>query len=263
MTVRAETGVVLRQKLGDHVELVTLNRPEARNAVNAEVAAGLENAVRETEADADVWAVILTGAGDAAFCAGADLREVAEGRLATLYTPDFGFAGLVKASRTKPWIAAVEGAAVAGGLELVLACDMVIAGRSARFGLPEVSRRLLAAAGGVYRMSRLIPRNLALELIATGASMSAERAFELGLVNRLCSAGEAKKEALLLAAEICANAPLAVRESLAVARRAFDLDDAALMQLSAEAQERLKRTEDFAEGPRAFLERRRPTWMGR
>jgi enoyl-CoA hydratase/carnithine racemase len=257
------TEVVLRERIAPHIELVTLNRPEARNAVNAAVAEGLGAVVADTEADPDIWAVILTGAGGVAFSAGADLREVSQGGMTGLYTPQGGFAGLVEARRMKPWIAAVDGFALAGGFELVLACDLAVASRTSAFGLPEVSRGLVAAAGGVYRLARALPRALALELIATGARIDATRAMELGLVNRVTESGAAVAAAQALAEAICANAPLAVRESLAIARQAVDLEDRALMALSIEAQRRLSQTEDFAEGPRAFLERRAPSWTGR
>ena len=255
--------VVQRQAIAPHIELVTLNRPEARNAVNAAVATQLGQAVEDIEADPDIWAVVLTGAGGVAFSAGADLKEVSEGGMAGLHTPRGGFAGFVTAQRAKPWIAAVDGFALAGGFELVLTCDLVVASRASMFGLPEVTRGLVAAAGGVYRLPRIVPRAIALELIATGARIDAARAHELGLINRLTEPGGAVEGALALAGAVCENAPLAVRESLGVARQAFDLDDATLMRASREAQARLATTQDFAEGPLAFIERRKPRWTGR
>jgi enoyl-CoA hydratase/carnithine racemase len=246
-----------------HVALVTINRPQARNAVDETVAAGLERALLETEADADVWAVVLTGAGTDAFCAGADLKAVAAGRGRALYTEAGGFAGFAHARRTKPWIASVNGFALAGGLEIALACDMIVAAETASFGLPEVRRGLVAAAGGVYRLPRSLPRAVALELIATGGTLSAPRAHHFGLVSRLAPAGGATAEALALAEAIAANAPIAVRESLAIARRAYDLQDDELQTLSDEAGRRIMATEDFREGPRAFVEKRPPRWSGR
>jgi enoyl-CoA hydratase/carnithine racemase len=254
------SDVVLRERVAAHIELVTLNRPQARNAINAAVTERLAQTVAETEADESVWAVILTGKGPAAFSAGADLREVSLGGMPKLYSAAGGFAGFVTAPRAKPWIAAVEGFALAGGFELMLACDFTVASRDSSFGLPEVSRGLLAAAGGAYRLARSVPRAVASELIATAARFDAQRALGLGLINRMTEPGGAVTAALSLAEEICANAPLAVRESLAIVRRAFDTDDATLMKMSVAAQHRLSSTKDFAEGPRAFLERRKPLW---
>ena len=176
MSPGPEQAAVLFERAGAHVALVTINRPAARNAVNGAVAQGMEAAVRETEADPAIRAVVLTGAGDAAFCAGADLKEVSAGGGAALWTEGGGFAGFVFAPRTKLWIAAVNGAALAGGTEIALACDLVVAAESASFGLPEVKRGLIAAAGGLYRLPRALPRAIALELIATGGRIDARRA---------------------------------------------------------------------------------------
>lgn len=246
-----------------HVALVTIQRPEARNSVNDAVAWALDQAVKRVENDPDIWVAILTGAGGVAFCAGADLKQVAEGRLDGLYTPDGAFAGFVRHPRSKAWIAAVEGFAMAGGCELALACDLIVASEQSIFSLPEVTRGLVAAAGGVYRIVRALPRAIALELIATGAKLPAPRAAELGLINRLAPKGEALSEAIDLAQSIVANAPIAVRESLQVARLAYDFDDKTLFDMGLSAQERIKLTDDFAEGPRAFIEKRAPRWTGR
>jgi len=246
-----------------HVSLVTIHRPEARNAVNAAVAQGIARAVELTESDTDTWVVIITGAGGKAFCAGADIKEVAAGRAMTLRTEEGGFAGFTHRARAKPWIAAVEGFAFGGGCEIALACDFIVAGRSSTFALPEVKRGLIAGAGGVYRLARVLPRNIAFELIATGAELSAERAHELGMVNQLAAAGEAVSAAMDLAARICACSPVAVRESLQVARAGADLDDAALHRMTHEAMRRNSQTEDYREGPRAFIEKRPPKWVGK
>lgn len=246
-----------------HVALVTIQRPEARNSVNGAVAQQLDQHVKTIEADPDIWAAVLTGAGGVAFCAGADLKEVSAGRMDTLYTPDGAFAGFVKHPRQKVWIAAVEGFAMAGGCEIALACDMIVASEPSVFSLPEVTRGLVAAAGGVYRIVRALPRAIALELLATGDRLAATRAGELGLVNRVVPQGQAVAEALALASRICANAPIAVRESLQVAKQAYDLDDDALFALGLAAQDRIMETEDFAEGPLAFIEKRPPVWKGR
>ncbi|HKX22906.1 MAG TPA: enoyl-CoA hydratase-related protein [Rhizorhapis sp.] len=245
-----------------HVALVTIQRPEARNSVNGAVARQLDQHVKTIENDPEIWAAVLAGAGGVAFCAGADLKEVSAGRMDDLYTPDGAFAGFVKHPRKKVWIAGVEGFAMAGGCEIALACDMIVAAEQSVFALPEVSRGLIAAAGGIYRLVRALPRAIALELIATGDRLPARRAGELGLVNHVVPQGQAVAEAIAVASRICANAPIAVRESLGVARKAYDLDDDALHALGLEAQDRVMQTEDFAEGPRAFIEKRPAVWKG-
>ena len=253
---------LLFEKRGVHIGIATINRPEARNAINGDVAEALERVVEQTEADRDLRVVVLTGAGGKVFSAGADLKEVSAGNRDKLERKHSGFAGFVYAKRTKPWIAAVEGLALAGGCEIALACDMIVASEGGGFGLPEVTRGLAAAAGGVFRLPRALPRAIAMELIATGDRLSSERASALGMVNRLASPGKVLNEALAMAEKIAANAPLAVRESLIIARTAFDLDEAMLRCLSNDAQERLSQTEDFREGPLAFIEKRAPVWKG-
>lgn len=245
-----------------HTALLTINRPEARNAVNAAVATGMEEAIDRIEADDDIWVAVLTGAGPV-FCAGADLKEIASGNGGALGTSRGGFAGLVSRERTKPLIAAVDGPALAGGTEIVLACDLVVASRAARFGVPEVKRSLVAAAGGLFRLAQKLPSNVATELVLTGDPIDAERAHHFGLVNVLCEEGTARDAAMELAGRIEANAPLAVRESLAVVRASRGIDDATGFRLSNEAFGRLVATEDYAEGPKAFIEKRAPQWKGR
>jgi enoyl-CoA hydratase/carnithine racemase len=245
------------------IALVTLCRPNSRNAMNPELAQKLESIVAEVERDDEIKVAILTGEGDQAFCAGADLREVAAGRLDDCFTSNGGFGGFVNASRAKPWIAAVNGHALAGGFEMVLACDLVVAAETATFGLPEVTRGLIASAGGLYRLPRILPRAIAMELIAIGASIGAGRALELGIVNRVVPQGDVLAEARGLASAICGNAPLAVRESVRIARLASGFDDEALRSEAEQSQRKLQRTDDYSEGSRAFIEKRPPRWKGR
>ncbi|MEJ8812977.1 enoyl-CoA hydratase-related protein [Variovorax ureilyticus] len=255
-------SVVLREH-HDGVALITINRPQARNAINAEAALALAGIVAEVERDASVQVAILTGAGDKAFCAGADLKELASGSApGGRSTSEGGFAGFVHAPREKLWIAAVNGAAVAGGFELVLACDFAIASVNAVFALPEVKRGLAATAGGVWRLPRSIPRGAALEMIATGESIDASEALRLGLVNRVMAPEHLIPEAMRIAALVAANAPLALRASLALARRAFDLKDAVLRAEADAAGRRVMASADAREGPRAFAEHRPPRWTG-
>jgi enoyl-CoA hydratase len=251
------------ERLPGHVAWVKIDRPEARNAINAAVARGLEAAIDETETDSDVWVVILGSAGSDVFCAGADLKEVSAGRGKTLMTERGGFAGFVHRDRSKPWIAAIDGKAFAGGMEIALACDLLVAGEQATFALPEVMRGLMAAAGGLYRLPRAIAPNIATELILTGGQLGAMRAHQLGLVNRLAASGQLRESALALAAEIAKNSPVAVRESLRVIRRARDFDEDALREMTHRAFAAVAASEDFKEGPRAFIEKRAPRWTGR
>lgn len=263
MTDSVAAGAVLFEVIEPHIALVTINRPEARNAVNGAVAAGLEAALDRVEADPDLWVAILTGAGPHAFCAGADLKEVSNGRGHTLATAKGGFAGFVRAPRSKLWIAAAQGHALAGGLELLLTCDLSVVAETANLGLPEVKRSLVAGAGGVFRLPRALPRALALEMIATGDPIPAPRAGHYGLVNAVVPADQVIPTALALARRAAVNAPIAVRESLGVARQAYDLQEARLWDVCGEAGQRVRQTEDFKEGPRAFVEKRAPNWVGR
>ena len=249
-------------EVADRVATITLNRPDQRNAVNPELAVALQEATERFEADDDAWVAVLTGAGGF-FSAGADLKAIAAGRSRELATDRGGFAGFVRLPRTKPVIAAVRGPALAGGTELVLACDLVVAATDSSFGLPEVTRGIVAAAGGLFRLPRVLPRATALELILTGDRIDAAEAHRLGLVNRVVEPDAVLPSARALAERICRNAPVAVRESLALARQAADLSEEDGWRLSVEAMERIRLTEDAAEGPRAFAEKRPPRWTGR
>lgn len=249
-----------------NVAVITINRPEARNAVNTAVATGIEEAVDRLEADDDVWVGILTGARTAkgyVFCAGADLKQMSVDP-GGMMTARGGFGGFVMRERTKPVIAAVDGPALAGGTELVLACDLVVASRTAVFGVPEVKRNLVAAAGALFRLPRKLPRNVAMELALTGRlDFPAERAHHFGLVNVLCDEGEALETAKRLAAQISENAPLAVRESRRIILEATDQPDEVGWRLSNEGIAKMFGTEDFTEGLAAFVEKRAPRWKGR
>ena len=253
-------------ELHGHVAVMTINRPNARNAVNTDVAQGLEAAIDQLEADDAAWVGIITGARTEKgwiFCAGADLKQMSVDP-GGMSTARGGFAGFVQRERTKPVIAAVDGPALAGGTEIVLACDMVVASETAVFGIPEVKRNLVAAAGGLFRLPRKIPRNIAMELALTGRlDFPAERAHHFGLVNKLTAEGEALAGALELATQVTEAAPLAVRESRAIVLAATDQPDEIGWKLSGEGIMKMFSTEDFSEGLNAFIEKRPPVWKGR
>jgi enoyl-CoA hydratase/carnithine racemase len=246
-----------------HIAVITLNRPETRNAVNGAVATAINDIMQRFEGDPEVWVALLTGAGNRAFSAGADLKAMAAGEGQLIETEQGGFGGFVRFPRTKPIIAAVNGVALAGGTELALACDLIIAIEEAEFGLPEVARGILAAGGGLFRLPLAIPRARAIELILTGGRISAREAHQLGLVNHVVAASELLSTARALAERICANAPIAVRESLAIAKRAHELSEEEAWARSRDAMLRVMQTADAQEGPRAFAEKREPRWIGR
>jgi enoyl-CoA hydratase len=245
-----------------HVGIITINRPEARNAVNGEVAHGIEAAIDTIEDDDSIWLGILTGVPPV-FSAGADLKEINAGRAGDLQTQRGGFAGITRRERSKPIIAAVDGPALAGGTEITLACDLIVASSTARFGIPEVKRCLVAAGGGLFRLPRKLPFNIAMELTLTGDPIDAERAYQFGLVNVLCEPGEALAQAKGLAARIEANAPIAVRESRKVVYAAMTEDEDTGWRLSGEAMIKAMSSEDMKEGLTAFIEKRPPNWSGK
>ncbi|WP_291202627.1 crotonase/enoyl-CoA hydratase family protein [Hyphomonas sp.] len=245
-----------------NVAIITMNRPEARNAINGEMAATMEAAIDQMENDPEVWVGILTAVGKA-FCAGADLKEISAGNGGALSTKKGGFAGIAKRERTKPLIAAITGSALAGGTEIALSCDMIIAADDTNFGLPEVKRSLVAGAGGLFRLPRQIGKAVALEAILTGDPLSSQRAYELGMVNKVVPEAQVMDEAMKLAGRITANAPLAVKASRAVALNATVKSDDDLWKDSGVAFASLINTEDYKEGPKAFIEKRAPVWKGK
>ncbi len=259
------SDIVLYEVQG-RVALITLNRPEARNAVNGDVAAGLEAAIDRMEDDPEVWVGIIRanteGQDRPVFSAGADLKAINSGNAASLNTTRGGFAGFVYRERRKPVIVAVDGLATAGGCEIVLAADLVVATTRSAFGLAEVKRNLIAGAGGLFRLPRAIGQAAAMEAILTGEPIPAERAYQLGLVSRLVAPGEAVAEALRLADQITACAPLAVWASRKVVVAAAYEDDETLKKLTNDEFAAVLKSDDTKEGLTAFIEKRTPEWKG-
>ncbi len=241
----------------NHILVVKMDRPQKRNALNAAMTAGIDAAMNELEDDPELWCGILTGT-ESVFSAGADLTE-GPGEP----TERGGIVGLINRKRSKPLIAAVEGVALGGGVELILCCDLVVASSKAVFGLPEVKRGLMPDFGGAFRIGRFLPINVARELLLTGNNLTAERAERLGFVNAVVEPGKALSSALVLAEKICENAPLAVREALAVFNTEVSGDESASWKRSDDAHARLLQTEDLIEGLGAFFEKRPPKWKGR
>ncbi|MEX3962879.1 crotonase/enoyl-CoA hydratase family protein [Paraburkholderia sp. EG286B] len=244
----------------DGIQILTINRPEARNACTKAVAEALAAALDELEQRDDLRLAIITGAGGT-FCAGMDLKGFLKGERPSL--PGRGFAGLTEAPPHKPLIAAVEGYALAGGFEVVLASDLVVAANNAQFGLPEVKRGLCAAAGGLLRLQQQLPERIAMELVLTGDMFGAQRAFEFGLVNRLTAPGEALAGALELAQKIVANGPLAVAASKRVMRESRDWSSAQMFARQREITDPVFASADAREGAAAFAEKRKAVWQGK
>lgn len=252
-----EPSVVTERR--QRVLLIELNRPASRNAVDLLGAELLAAALAQLDADPELHAAVISGRGGH-FCSGQDLVAFLAGERAEI--PGRGFAGLVEAPPQKPLIAAVEGGAVGGGFEIVLSCDLVVASTEAKFSCPEVERGLVPTGGALIRLPRLLPGNLATELILTGRSLSAAEAEQLAIVNRLVAPGAALDAALELAAEIAAKAPLATRASSRVLRSAEGLDDATAFALQRKIVAPVLESDDAAEGARAFTEKRPPQWRG-
>jgi enoyl-CoA hydratase len=242
------------------VLVITLNRPDARNAVNAALAQGVAAALERLDSDGEIKVGILTGAGRG-FSAGMDLKAFVAGE--SPHVAGRGFAGIVERPPRKPIIAAIEGFAVAGGLEIALACDLIVAARGAKLGIPEAKRSLAAAAGGLLRLPRRMPYHLAMEMALTGDPISAERGFEVGLVNRLAEPGEAVAVARELAAAVAANGPLALEASKRILVEAPGWSEDELWQRQNEIVGPVLNSEDAREGATAFAEKRDPVWKGR
>ena len=259
MNAEPSDRAVLIERRG-RILIVTLNRPDQRNAVNAAVAQGVGAAMDELDADPELGVGVLTGAGKG-FCSGMDLKAFRAGERP--HVEGRGFAGIVERPADKPLVAAIEGFAVAGGLEVALACDLIVAARGARLGIPEVKRSMVAAGGALLRLPRTMPRNVAMELALTGELIYAERAFDLGLVNRLAEPGEALHVALELAIEIAANGPLALAATKRVMAESADWSDAEFFARQRPIIDPVFSSEDAREGATAFAERRDPVWKGR
>jgi crotonobetainyl-CoA hydratase len=260
-----EPGALVEQR--GNVLLITINRPQARNAVNASVSIAVGGALEEAENDPEIRVIVLTGAGDKSFCAGADLKAISRGE--GLHAPGnehWGFAGFVNHYVSKPTIAAVNGTALGGGTELALAADLIVAADTASFGLPEVKRGLIAGAGGVFRLPAQIPQRLAMEMMLTGDPISAATAKEYRLINEVVPADQLLDAALALAERISVNAPLSVQASKRVALGVENgeiVAEKSKWALSEAEWQKLMGSEDAKEGPLAFAEKRAPVWKSR
>jgi enoyl-CoA hydratase len=244
----------------DGVLLITLNRPDARNAVNLAVAEGIASALETLDGDDELTVGVITGAGKG-FSAGMDLKAFVTGERP--WVGDRGFAGIVRRSARKPLIAAVEGFAMAGGLEIALACDLLVASRDARLAIPEAKRSLVAAGGALRRLPQRLPLGIALEMALTGDPISAQRGYELGLVNRVTEPGGAVDAALELAAAIAQNGPLALDATKEIVYRQRDWSDAEFWDEQSKISDPVFASEDAREGATAFSEKREPVWKGR
>ena len=236
--------------------MVRIDREAKRNAIDRATADGIDEALNLLEDDHQLWVGVITGT-TAVFSAGTDLKDGAGGP-----TERGGEYGVIRRRRNKPLIAAVEGPAFGGGFEIALACDLVVASRTARFALPESRRGVIASSGGLFRAMRALPLNVAKELLITGAVLDADRGYQLGFVNRVADPGEALAVALELADDVCASSPASVRASLSAIAAQHDTADAAGWEVTARAVERVKASDDLREGVSAFFEKREPRWTG-
>ena len=258
-----ETAVASEPVLAERREnvlVITLNRPEVRNAVNAALAAGVAGALEQLDGDDDLSVGVLTGAGGF-FCAGMDLGAFVKGE--SPWFGDRGFAGIAQRASRKPLIAAIEGFAVAGGLEIALACDLIVAARGAKLGIPEATRSLVAAGGALLRLPRRMPYHVVMELALTGDPLPADRFHDFGVVNRLAEPGAALDVALELAARIARNGPLALAASKRILQEQFDWSSAEMWEKQGAISGPVFASEDAKEGANAFKEKRAPVWRGR
>lgn len=260
-------GDFVTYEVHGNIAVITLNRPDARNAVNGDLAADMEAVLDRFEEEDGVWVGVLTanttGHKSPVFCAGADLKAINSGSGGGLATKRGGFAGYVYRDRKKPIIAAVDGLATAGGCEIVLASDLIVASDRSSFGLAEVKRNLIAAAGGLFRLPRAIGKAPAMEVILTGEPLSVQRAYELGLVNKVVAPDQVMAEALAMAEKIASAAPLAVQASRRVVLASQDLSEEELAKMSNREIAQVMNSEDTKEGLTAFIEKRAPLWKGR
>jgi enoyl-CoA hydratase len=248
---------ILRERHG-HIEVLTINRPDARNAINKATAEALSDALDDCETDRDIWVVVLTGSGDKAFSAGMDLKAFATGEFPIT---DKGFGGLTQRDFPKPLIAAVNGSALAGGFELMISCDLVVAADHAKFGIPEAARGLVAGAGGLIRLPKRVPMAVALELALTAEPIDAEKALSIGLINRVVPGAELMEATMALAASIAKNSPGAVRVSKSIMKQAAELSEAEAWGVNNAAFGEIAASPDAMEGAIAFAEKREPNWQ--
>ncbi len=259
-TTAEETAPAVATERRGNALLITIDRPQVRNAVNAAVAEGIARALDTLDADDELAVGILTGAGGF-FCAGMDLGAFVRGE--SPYFGDRGFAGIAQRAASKPLIAAIEGFAVAGGMEVALACDLIVAARGAKLGIPEVKRSLVAAGGALLRLPRRMPYHLVMELALTGEPQPAERFHQFGVVNRLAEPGTAVEGALELAGALAANGPLALAASKRILQQQFDWSSADMWERQRDISGPVFASEDAKEGALAFKEKRAPVWQGR